>query len=319
MRILIVSPAPPGSRVGNRVTALRMAGLLRCAGHEVKLRSVYEECAAQIVFCLHALKSAAAVREARAADLARPIVLVLTGTDLYQDIATEPEAQHSLELADRLVILQPRALERLPEAVHSKTRLILQSARAPRGAQPSDEAYFDVCVLAHLRPVKDPLLAARAARRLPAKSRLRVRLVGGALDEASRAEAEREAADNPRFEWLGELPRGEALRVLARSRLLVLSSRNEGGPAAVTEAIACGVAVLATRIPAAQGLLGDDHPGLFDLGDAQALAELLSRAEEDQAFLEELRARSRSLAASVDPRREQRDLEALITELTTRS
>lgn len=316
MRILIVSPAPPGSRIGNRVTSLRMAGLLRQAGHEVKLRQEWQECGAELLIALHAMKSAATVAAARAAHPGLPIVLVLTGTDLYHDIDREPAARRSLDLSDRLVILQPKAIERLPQSVHAKTRLVLQSARAPRQVQAPDPEHFDVCVLAHLRAVKDPLLAARAARRLPANSRVRVVLVGGALDEPSRLLALAEVAENPRLEWLGDLGHGRALGVLARSRLLVLTSRSEGGPAAVTEAIACGLPVLSTRIPASEGLLGEDHPGLFPIGDEAALAALLTRCEGDASFLEELRARSLRLAESVDPCREQRDLCALVAELS---
>lgn len=319
MRVLIVSPAPPGSRVGNGVTALRMAGLLRNAGFDVKLRGGYEECGADFVFALHAFKSAEAVAAARAAAPTRPIVLVLTGTDLYEDIAQEPAARRSLEIADRLVILQPRAIEQLPSDVHEKTRLVLQSARAPRDVSPPDPEFFDLCVLAHMRPVKDPLLCARAAARLPADSKVRVLHVGSALDEASRLAAEAERARNPRFVWLGELGHSRSLEVLVRSRVLVMTSRNEGGPAAVTEAIACGVPVLSTRIPASEGLLGTDHPGFFDVGDEAALAQKIARCESDAEFLEELRTRSVELVASVDPCREQRDLRQLIAECAARS
>jgi len=318
VQVLIVSPAPAGSRVGNRVTALRFAGLLRRAGHRVRVRGAYEDLGEDLLIALHARKSAPAIEEARRAHPGRPIVLVLTGTDVYGDIGHAPEADRSLELADRLVILQPRAAEELPQAVRARTRLILQSAKAPPGPHTPDPEHFDVCVLAHLRAVKDPLLAARAARGLPPSSRIRIRLVGGALDESSRAEAQAELARNPRLEWLGALPRGRALQVLASSRLLVLSSRNEGGPAAVTEAIACRVPVLSTRIPATEGLLGADHPGLYPPGDEAALRELLERSEREPKFYERLRRRSLELLGSVDPAREERDLIELIAELTER-
>ncbi|NIP73887.1 MAG: TIGR04348 family glycosyltransferase, partial [Gammaproteobacteria bacterium] len=52
---------------------------------------------------------------------------------------------------------------------------------------------------------------------------------GGALEPAMAQEARQEMAENPRYRWLGELPRWRARRVLARSRLMVLSSRVEGG------------------------------------------------------------------------------------------
>ena len=48
--------------------------------------------------------------------------------------------------------------------------------------------------------------------------------IGSALSEEAEAQARAEAASNPRYCWLGELPRWKALRLLARSRLLVLTS-----------------------------------------------------------------------------------------------
>ena len=139
--------------------------------------------------------------------------------------------------------------------------------------------------------------------------------LGSALDEESRVAAEVEQRENPRFHWLGPKRHREALETLARSRLLVVTSRDEGGPTVVTEAIACGVPVLSTETPAATGLLGDDHPGLFPRGDERALAELLERCEGDAEFLARLRARSEAAQPSVDPRREAADLSSLLSEL----
>lgn len=315
MRILIVTPAGSGTRIGNRITALRMAALLRGLGHEVKLRGAYDEVGADVMIALHALKSADAMIAASARSPRLPSALVLTGTDVYGAIQSDARARHSLELADAIVVLQPRAMDELDANARAKTRLILQSAVAPRDAGEPDPAHFDVCLLAHLRAVKDPLLAARAARMLPATSRVRIVHVGSALDDAQRLAAEREMRENPRYQWLGAQRYGESLRVLARSRVMVLSSHNEGGPAVVTEAIACGVPVLSTRIPASEGLLGKDHPGLYPVGDAPALAQLLTRCEQNAAFLADLRARSVALQASVEPAREARDLRALLAQL----
>ncbi len=317
MRILLVTPAASGSRVGNRVTALRMSGLLRGLGHEVKLRTSFDEIGSDLMIALHAGKSSKAIQHAAQHNPPIPSALVLTGTDIYREgMPPDPEIERALALATRLVILQPNAVKQLPEQYHSKTELLLQSAtpRAAVGAPDPDR--FQVCVLAHLRPVKDPLLTARAARLLPATSRIHVRLIGQALDEDSRREAEQEARENPRFEWLGPRSYGESQNLLANSRLLVLSSLAEGGPAVVTEAFAYGVPVLATRIPATEGLMGADHPGLYPVNDEKALAELLRRAEEDPAFLEELHQRSLQKQASTRPEREAQDLERLIQSLT---
>src|SRR5207247_343330 len=91
------------------------------------------------------------------------------------------------------------------------------------------ESIFEVCAIAHLRPVKDPLLPARAARLLPSSSRIRITLLGGLIEEGMRDDLEREILQNPRFRWLGERSRAETLRHLARGQVFVSSSRHEGG------------------------------------------------------------------------------------------
>ena len=137
---------------------------------------------------------------------------------------------------------------------------------------------FVACVVGHLRPVKDPFLAAEAARLVPASSRLRVLQVGAALSEDMRSRAEAEQALDRRYRWLGALARRETLRTIASSHVLVVSSRMEGGANVVAEAVMASTPVLATRIDGTIGMLGAQYPGYFAVGDARALAALLERA-----------------------------------------
>ena len=118
-------------------------------------------------------------------------------------------------------------------------------------------------MLGHLRPVKDPFRTALAARLLPTTSRLRVLHVGKALSADMAERAHTEMAENPRYRWLGELPRWQALRVLARSHVLVLSSLTEGGANVISEALALGVPIVASRIAGSIGLLGDRLSGIL--------------------------------------------------------
>ena len=202
-----------------------------------------------------------------------PSCSALTGTDLYDEIRTCPDARRSMELATRLVVLQPAGLAELSEAVRIKTRVIIQSAERPLRPAAPDRSVFQVCVLAHLRPVKDPLRTAFAARLVPSSSKIQVVHLGNALDETLAEEARKEMAINPRYRWLGERPQAEALRMLASSRLMVLTSRLEGGANAVSEAIACSVPVISSRISGSIGLLGEEYPGYFPVGDTQALSD----------------------------------------------
>jgi putative glycosyltransferase (TIGR04348 family) len=245
-----------------------------------------------------------------------PLVVALTGTDLYNDIHTSPEAQQALEFATRLIVLQPKGLEELATPMQHKTRVIYQSARRPGRPLAKPKTTFDVCVLGHLRSVKDPFRAATAARFLPKDSRLRVVHVGKALSDDMAERARAEAAENPRYRWLGELPRWRALQVLARSHALVLSSVMEGGANVISEALVAAVPVLASRIAGSVGLLGEDYPGYFPVADTLALTRLLARVETDQAFYNELTARCVQRAPLFHPDRERESWKRLLAELS---
>jgi glycosyltransferase involved in cell wall biosynthesis len=222
-------------------------------------------------------------------------------------------------LASRLVLLQPLGLRELPETAQAKACVIYQSATAPARRQRVDPRVFDVCVLGHLRPVKDPFRAAAAARLLPPSSRVRITHIGAALTPEMKAAALAEGAVNPRYRWLRELPRWKGLRILARSRVLVLSSEMEGGANVISEAVVAGVPVLSSRIPGSIGLLGEAYPGYFEAGDTAALAGLLSRAETDAGFYAALRVWCAGLAPLFDPAREREAWQRLLTDVTVRA
>jgi putative glycosyltransferase (TIGR04348 family) len=318
LRIGIITPAPPHSRAGNRVTALRWARLLRQLGHRVSIKQSYAGEDYDLLIALHARRSHAAAQAFRAAHPDKPLIVALTGTDLYQDLPASAEARASLELATRLIVLQPKAIEELPAHAQAKARLIYQSVASDLRPQTSDlRPRFTVCVIGHLREVKDPFRTAEAARLLPAASRVRVLQIGGALDEAMAERARAEMRDNPRYRWLGEKPRWRARQLLAQSDLCVLSSRLEGGANALSEAIVAGTPLLASRISGNIGLLGEDYPGYFAVGDTRGLADLLWRAETEVEFLQDLRSRVSQLAERFQPQCEARAWQDLLAEIIT--
>lgn len=305
-RILIVTPAPRGSRLGNRATALRWQRLLRALGHRVTVATELDERAWDVVIALHARKSAGAVFAARARGI--PTVLMLTGTDLYRDVETSKEAQRALREADHLVVLQPQGIAQLPREVRRKARAILQSAVAAR--VPRARRGFPVVVVGHLREEKDPFCVADAARLLSEDSEIVITHVGAPLDEAHRARAERENGN--RWRWIGERSPAVARAFIARAKLMVLPSRIEGGANVIAEALVANTPILASRIPSTVGMLGANHPGLFPVGDAKALARLLSRAERDPSYFRRLVAAGREKKVLFTPARERAALRALI-------
>jgi putative glycosyltransferase (TIGR04348 family) len=315
LRICLVTPAPPSAQTGNRVTADRWAGFLRALGHQVEIADDYRDQDCDLLVALHAYKSHLSIRRFRAARPSAPIILGLTGTDLYGDIHMRPEAVEALQLATRLVLLQPQGSAELPPDLHNKARVIYQSVQPPLITESPREDVFEVCVLAHLRSVKDPFRTALAARLLPPESRIQVLHLGAALGDDMAEQARAEAAGNPRYHWLGELPRSEALTVLSRCRLLALTSELEGGANVVSEAVVAGVPVISSRMGGSIGLLGDDYPGYFPIGDTQALAALLRRAETDVGFYHVLRDACAQRRPQFDPVRERHSWEELLREL----
>ncbi len=311
MRIEIVTPAPVGSHHGNRVTAQRWERLLTDLGHDPAITTTWSGQPVDALLALHARRSADSAREFAAAHPDRPLIVALTGTDLYRDLADSPEVGHTIELADALVVLQSKAIDAVPAHLRDRVHVIHQSVPTPVATTAAPHR-FDVVLLAHLRAVKDPFLAAEATRLLPPSSRVRVTHCGAPIDPGTAERARAETAANPRYRWLGDVPREDALRHLAASRLLVLTSQLEGGANAVSEALAARIPVLSTRVDGSVGLLGDDYPGYVDVGDAAGLARLLQRAEADPAFLAELTVHVAARRELVDPERERRAWAALL-------
>ena len=314
MNISIVTPARPGSQHGNRHTAARWALLLRGLGHRVRVTLAWDGAPAHLMIALHARRSHDSVRQFAAAYPRRPLVLVLTGTDLYRDIRSDARARESMRLATRLVVLQEQGLAELKPELRRKARVIYQSARAARRT-PALKRCFEVVVSGHLRKEKDPFRCAMAAAHLPPESRIRINHIGAAMSGEMERTARSWSAREPRYSWAGSLAHGKALRVLARSRLMVISSRMEGGANVVSEALAAGTPILASRIAGNVGMLGRSYAGYFPAGNERALARLLRRAESDRAYYRRLISQCRSRRALVTPGRERDALMALLAEL----
>ena len=110
-QLCLVTPALAAANNGNWQTAARWAQML-AADYRVRLISAWDGGASEdahdvAMIALHARRSAASIAAWRAQPPRRPLVLALTGTDLYRDIQTDAAAQRSLALADRLIVPQP--------------------------------------------------------------------------------------------------------------------------------------------------------------------------------------------------------------------
>jgi putative glycosyltransferase (TIGR04348 family) len=322
MRVLIITPRSSsignasaignasGIHSGNQVTASRWAKQIRQGGHQVQIAHEFQNQQSELLIALHARRSAISIRRWRKRLPDHPLIVALTGTDLYRDIRTHQSAQNSLALADRLVLLQPDGIHYLPQQYQKKARVIFQSAmpinrRPANSSALKQDRTFDICVIGHLRKVKDPLRTAMAVRKLPKSSRIQVMHIGAAMTESYRAAAVREMQRNPRYHWLGALTQTRTMQRLVTSRLLALTSTMEGGANVIIEAIMAGVPVISSRMSGSIGLLGEDYPGFFPVGDTLALRDLMLEVETDSRFYQRLVKKCHSLQARFQPAREQ--------------
>lgn len=315
MRIILVTPAGPDSKAGNRATAVRWRRLLETTGHQVAVVTDYQGEDCDLLIALHAWRSAGAVRVFREHWPGKPLIVVLTGTDIYRYQNEFPEVTHSsMATAEVLIGLHDRVAEDIPDIFRHKLVTLRQSADTPAmsGRSEIQSDHFDICVIGHLRQEKDSLRAAWATYHLPEDSQVVVSCAGQPHSDEWHETALEECKTNPRFRYLGQLDKPNLEELMAASSLMVISSLMEGGANVVSEACRAGLPVLASDIPGNRGLLGDDYAGYFPTGDERALARLMRRAETDPDFLSILKRQVSQLAQTFTPEQERKSLEGAL-------
>ena len=285
-RITILTPTGAGTRTGNLHTAQRYARFLRSSGHRVSVALTWEGQPCDLLIALHARRSSESVLSYKNHFPEKPLVVVLTGTDLYRDLPTSKEAQRSLDLADRIIVLQEDARRKLPGKWRRKTTVIYQSSSVSLRQRPPQDR-FRVAVVGHLRAEKDPFRAALAFQHLEDENLELVHL-GAPLDPALGKEARQWMKRDGRYHWLGSVPHAQALGWISRSHLLVVSSVMEGGANVICEAARIGTPVAGSRMSGNIGMLGRSYPGLYRLFDEKALAKLISKLSREKYFYNKL-------------------------------
>ena len=312
--IEIVTPAPEGSLHGNRITALRWQDFLEQLGYAVAVTESWSGDDAAMLIALHAYRSHSSIMEFHKNHSDKPIVLVLTGTDLYRDMGVHGEVIRSMEIADKLIVLQSAALESIPFQLRHKALVIYQSV--PVDIAPAiASSDFQVTVIGHLREEKDPFCIARSLPLIPADSKISVLHLGMAMTEQMERSATSYNDNLERYQWIGEVSHADALKMLSQSRLMVISSRMEGGAHVVSEAIALGIPVIASDIPGNRGLLGNDYLGYYPVGNEAMLASLLYRCETMPDFYASLKKQINVRSDLISPEREMQSIQALMIQL----
>mgnify|MGYP006429063997 FL=1 len=277
MKVCVASPYPLSELKGNSVTTDRIVAMLNEGGVEARGSYGNDGEPADILITLHAIKGAPAVFDFKKKTPNGRVIILLTGTDIYQGLAEGSQiGGDALQVADRIVVPQEAAIRKLPEKVRGKTVVIRPSLDPIAVKATSSQSPFVISVVGHLRPVKRPFLTIETLAHHPEWSDLEVWQIGQALDAEMRKTAEFWMEEDKRYRWCGGLPREESLALCAKSSLTINSSILEGGANAVLEAMTMGVPVLASRIEGNVGLMGDDYPGYFEEGGmAKALEAIM--------------------------------------------
>ena len=165
---------------------------------------------------IHAWRSAKSAKLFRKDFPDSPLIILLSGTDIYKFQYTHPkETLYSMEIANALACLHNKVCHSIPSQYRHKLHIIHQSAFPLAGERRPSKRNFDICVVGNLREEKDPLRAAYAVRNLDNTSRLRVIHLGKAHTPDWAVKAKTEMARNSRYRWRGEVKAWECRREFA--------------------------------------------------------------------------------------------------------
>jgi putative glycosyltransferase (TIGR04348 family) len=311
--IRIVTPALADANNGNWRTAHRWQTLLSPT-FKVIVQGDWTNESCDILIALHARRSAAAIVRFREAHPTKPLIVVLTGTDLYRDLKTSQEAHQSLALADLLIVLQEDAIQFVPLEHRKKTHVVYQSAKqlTPQ-AKPKHK--LNCVVVGHLRDEKDPPTIFRAVEKLGPNDHIHILHIGAPLDEALAATAQKLVAQYPHYHWSGAMAHGLTRAAIKRAHVLIHPSIMEGGANVIVEALTSGTPVIASKMSGNVGMLGQKYEGYFPVGDDVALVALLKRCADDPNFMSRLNNACQVRAKLFLPETERDSLHNIVNQL----
>ena len=125
MRIGIITPAPPRSTYGNRITALRWARILKALGHRVTISNEYKGEPHDLLLALHARRSYSSIRRFHNGHPASPVIVALTGWGRLPDQERSKAAGFDFHLVKPVdPALLARLLSSLPSPSAARQRAL---------------------------------------------------------------------------------------------------------------------------------------------------------------------------------------------------
>jgi glycosyltransferase involved in cell wall biosynthesis len=339
--VRILTPFGAQSGMGNWRTASRYCELLSGVGMEVKIfepsgiaRASMASSLPKVAVVLNAFRCAQQVQAFVKAKI--PVLLVITGTDLYGALSPGKKNGHAYQQAEQammsasvIMTLQAQAQREISDRwpqLASRVHCLLQTSPIRKPSAPlltAQSKTVRFLVAGHIREEKDPRTAFHAfhsafpegwglradGRRVP----VRLIQVGGEQDKGLASEMRKLASRFPGIRMEGTLSHAQTMRQMTQVHALLQPSVSEGGALVVAEAVACQLPIIASDIPAHLGQLGPAYPGLFPVGNVDQLAQTLTRFIADEAYRAALLTAVTALVARLaNPEHERDELVRLV-------
>jgi len=161
----------------------------------------------------------------------------------------------------------------------------------------SDDAGLRVLAVGNLIRLKGFDVLIEAVARARHREQMRVCIVGGGPERESLLALAASRGVSSCFTFAGTVPATDMPKRISEADVFVLSSRSEGRPNVVVEALAGGLPVISTDLEGVQGMVEDGDTGwLVAVDDTDALADALDQAVTDRAELHRRGERARAVA-----------------------
>jgi L-malate glycosyltransferase len=327
MKSLLLAPTAPPRLTGNAVTVERISSLLAKAGVICRivdlsatpagaLAEIARNFQPDLIHAFHAYK-AGPCGFALARDLAVPLLITMTGTDIYGDLEsadTREEVLQVLGASARITVFNTQARSvlfhcgidrRTVSVVHQSVSLPANAETDWRERLGIDREAPVFLLLGGIRRIKDFSFAltalAESRKRFPT---LRLLIAGPVIEPEEFAKIQTWCTGRSWVALLGEVPRREIRALFATGDVLINTSRSESESNAVLEAMSRGKIVIARDIPGNASLFGGDRRFLFR--DARELQDVIDHVLTDRRGWDRYGAQARRrITRSFSPAREQ--------------
>lgn len=163
----------------------------------------------------------------------------------------------------------------------------------------SDSTGLRVLAVGNLIRLKGFDVLIEAVARARHREHMHVCIVGGGPERGALVAQAASRGVSACFTFVGTVPATQMPRHVSEADVFVLSSRSEGRPNAVVEALAGGLPVISTDLEGVQGMVKNGDTGwLVPVDDADALAAALDQAITDRAERHRRGERARVIARS---------------------